>query len=206
MLFKVFVFGCFCVLIWPLHKIWRKLSCNFIILVVDVIVGSGCGQLFWSVESLPFPECFEYSCWLPVAGQYDWYNPSYFPLDLLLALLFCMTSWFLGGLSLHLNHLVASRMRNFDWTFGTLPFGLIGSNLDTMDLETYPRTHSGHFWHMSLFDNSRAVWVLFRKWVSSKNRILLRNGWPTPGYSVLVLGGQVPRLHHGPIWFPIQNM
>ena len=52
---------------------------------------------------------------------------------------------FLGGLSLHLNHLIASRMTNYDWPFGTLPFGLFGSNLDTMDLETYPRTYSGHF-------------------------------------------------------------
>ena len=52
---------------------------------------------------------------------------------------------FLGGLSLHLNHLIASRMANYDWSFGTLPFGLFWSNLDTRDLETYPRTYSGHF-------------------------------------------------------------
>ena len=52
---------------------------------------------------------------------------------------------FLGGLSLHLNHLIASRAINYDWPFGTLPFGLFGSNLDTRDLETYPRTYSGHF-------------------------------------------------------------
>ena len=52
---------------------------------------------------------------------------------------------FLGGLSLHLNHLIASRMTNYDWPFGTLPFGLFWSNLDTRDLETYPRTYSGHF-------------------------------------------------------------
>ena len=51
----------------------------------------------------------------------------------------------LGGLSLHLNHLIASRAANYDWPFGTLPFGLFGSNLDTRDLETYPRTYSGHF-------------------------------------------------------------
>ena len=51
----------------------------------------------------------------------------------------------LGGLSLHLNHLVASCMANYDWPFGTLPFGLFWSNLDTRDLETYPRTYSGHF-------------------------------------------------------------
>ena len=54
-------------------------------------------------------------------------------------------SYFLGGLSLHLNHLIASHTANYDWPFGTLPFGLFGSNLDTRDLETYPRTYSGHF-------------------------------------------------------------
>ena len=58
---------------------------------------------------------------------------------------------------------------------------------------------------MSIFDDSRAIWVLFRKWVVSENRILLRNGWPIPGYSDLVLGGEVPRLSHGPICFPIQK-
>ena len=52
---------------------------------------------------------------------------------------------FLGGLSLHLNHLIGSRVTNYDWQFGTLPFGLFWSNLDTMDLETYPRTYSGQF-------------------------------------------------------------
>ena len=52
---------------------------------------------------------------------------------------------FLGGLSLHLNHLIASHVANYDWPFGTLPFGLFGSNLDTKDLEIYPRTYSGHF-------------------------------------------------------------
>ena len=54
-------------------------------------------------------------------------------------------NFFLGGLSLHLNHLIASHAANYDWPFGTLPFGLFGSNLDTRDLETYPRTYSGHF-------------------------------------------------------------
>ena len=41
---------------------------------------------------------------------------------------------FLGGLSL--NHLITYRLANF---------GIFGSNLDTMGLETYPRTYSGHF-------------------------------------------------------------
>ena len=52
---------------------------------------------------------------------------------------------FLGGLSLHLNHLIASHAANYDWPFGTLPFGFFGSNVDKRDLETYPRTYSGHF-------------------------------------------------------------
>ena len=52
---------------------------------------------------------------------------------------------FLGGLSSHLNHLIASHVANYNWPFGTLLFGLFGSNLDTRDLETYPRTYSGHF-------------------------------------------------------------
>ena len=52
---------------------------------------------------------------------------------------------FLGGLSLHLNHLIASNAANYDWPFGTLPFGLFWSNLDTRDLETYPKTYFGHF-------------------------------------------------------------
>ena len=33
---------------------------------------------------------------------------------------------FLGGLSLHLNHLIGSRVGNYNWQFGTLPFGLFG--------------------------------------------------------------------------------
>ena len=82
----------------------------------------------------------------------------------------------LGGLSLHLNHLIESQMTNYDWPFGTLPFGLFGSNLDTRDLETYPRTYSGHFWNMSIFDDSRAIWVLFRKWVVSENQSFLNEG------------------------------
>ena len=114
-------------------------------------------------------------------------------------------SQFLGGLSLHLNHLIGSRMANYDWPFGTLPLGLFGSNLDTRDLETYPRTYCGHFWHMSLFDDSRAVWVFLRKWVVSENQSFLDEGAIVTYLINLVLGGQVPRLNHGPIWLAGQN-
>ena len=41
---------------------------------------------------------------------------------------------FLGGLRLHLNHLIGSRMTNYDYQFGTLPFGIFWSNLDTWTL------------------------------------------------------------------------
>ena len=93
----------------------------------------------------------------------------------------------------------------FDWPFGTLSFGLFCSNLDTRDLETYPRTYSGHFWNMSIFDDFRSVWVLFRKWVVSENQSFLDEGviiWALIG---LVLGGEIPRLNHGPICFQIWN-
>ena len=68
-----------------------------------------------------------------------------------------LNALFLGGLSLHLNHLIALGMTIYDWPFGILPFKLFGSNLDTRDLEAYPRTYSGHFLNMSNFDDSRAV-------------------------------------------------
>ena len=113
--------------------------------------------------------------------------------------------YFLGGLSLHLNHLIGSRVTNYDWPFGTLPLGLFSSNLDTRDLETYPRTYCGHFWHMSLFDDSRAVWVFLRKWVVSENQSFLDEGVIVTYLIDLVLGGQVPRLSHGPIWLAGQN-
>ena len=52
---------------------------------------------------------------------------------------------FVDGSSLHLNHLLAQCMTNYDWPFGTLPFGPFLSYLDTVDLKTDPRTYSGHF-------------------------------------------------------------
>ena len=112
---------------------------------------------------------------------------------------------FLGGLSLHLNHLIGSRVTNYDWPFRTLPLGLFWSNLDTMDLETYPRSYSDHFWHMSLFDDCRAVWVFLRKWVVSENQSFLDEGAIITHLISLVLGGQVPRPSHGPIWLTGQN-
>ena len=84
-------------------------------------------KLVWELDSL-FTDTFE-SC----AVELNFHGQS------------ILMAEFLGGLSLHLNHLIASGMTIYDWPFGTLPFRLFGSNLDTRDLETYPRTYSGHF-------------------------------------------------------------
>ena len=52
---------------------------------------------------------------------------------------------FLGGLSLHLNHLIAERMSAHYWQFGTLPIGIFLSNLVSGQLETSPMTSYCHF-------------------------------------------------------------
>ena len=71
---------------------------------------------------------------------------------------------FLGGLSLHLNHLIASRMGICYWQFGTLSIGIFLSNLDSRQLDTCLMTSYGHFWHMPTFGDSRAVWILLPKY------------------------------------------
>ena len=78
-----------------------------------------------------------------VGGWVDGHFDIFF--DILLKPPQPFTGLFLSGLSLHLNHLIGSHMTNYDWPFVTLPFGIFWSNLDTMDLETYPRTYHGHF-------------------------------------------------------------
>ena len=75
------------------------------------------------------------------------------------------TPWiFLGGLSLHLNHLIASRMGICYRQFGTLPIGIFLSNLNSRQLETSLMTSYGHFCHMSTFGDSRVIWVLLPKY------------------------------------------
>ena len=53
--------------------------------------------------------------------------------------------YFLGGLSLHLNHLIAERMSAHYWQFGTLPIGIFLSNLVSGQLETSLMTSYCHF-------------------------------------------------------------
>ena len=52
---------------------------------------------------------------------------------------------FLGGLSLHLNHLIAERVSAPYRQFGTLPIGIFLSNLDSGQLETSFMTSYCHF-------------------------------------------------------------
>ena len=112
---------------------------------------------------------------------------------------------FLGGLSSHLNHLIVSCMTNYEWPFGTLSFGLFGSNLDTRDLETYPRTYSGHFLKYVNFWRFQGCLNTFQKMGGlTKSKF---SQWRSDHYPLisLFLGREVPRLNYGPICFPIQN-
>ena len=70
---------------------------------------------------------------------------------------------FLGGLSLHLNHLYSGASERSYWQFGTLPIGIFLSNLDSGQLETSLMTSYCHFWNLSTFGDSRAVWVFWPK-------------------------------------------
>ena len=91
---------------------------------------------------------------------------------------------FLGGLSLRLNHLTAEHMSTPYWQFGTLPIGIFLSNLDSGQLETSLMTSYYHFWNLSTFGNSRAIWVfwpklgVFRKSKFSRWRSNRASMWP----------------------------
>ena len=93
---------------------------------------------------------------------------------------------FLGGLSLHLNHLMASHTGISFQQFGTLPIGIFLSNLDSRHLMTSPRILLGQFWHMSIFGDSRAIWVICQKKMPSENQFFCQ--WRSDGASKC-LGG-----------------
>ena len=113
---------------------------------------------------------------------------------------FTKEMWFLGGLSLHLNHLIQSRMEISYQLFGTLPIGLLLSNLDSRQLMTSPRTLLGQFWHMSIFGDSRAIRVICQRKMPSENQFFLYEGVRRLWWGLGVLGGQIPRLYGGTIF------
>ena len=115
---------------------------------------------------------------------------------------------FLGGLSLHLNHLIASCMGICYRQFGTLPIGIFLSNLDSRQLETSLMTSYGHFWHMSTFGDSRAVWVLLPKYGALRKSKFSRwrsDRWSTRLGGGGVLGGQITGLHDGTIFLGVRH-
>ena len=94
---------------------------------------------------------------------------------------------FLGGLSLHLNHLIAERMSAPYWQFRTLPIGIFLSNLVSGQLETSVMTSYCHFWNLSTFGDSRAVWVFWPKLgVFRKSKF---SWWRSDGASMRLGGG-----------------
>ena len=107
---------------------------------------------------------------------------------------------FLGGLSLHLNHLIAWCAEISFWQFGTLPIGIFLSNLDWRHLMTSPRTLLGQFWHMAIFGDSRAIWVICQKKMPSENQFFLDEGAMGHQSVLGFVGGQVPRLYGGTIF------
>ena len=84
--------------------------------------------------------------------------------------------------------------------FGTLPIGIFLSNLDSRQLETSLMTSYGHFWHMSTFGDSRAIWVLLPKYGAFRKSNF--SWWRSIQWSTRlgVLGGQMTRLHDGTIF------
>ena len=107
---------------------------------------------------------------------------------------------FLGGLSLHLNHLIVWRTKISFQQFGTLPIGICLSNLDSKHLMTSPGTLLGQFRYISIFGDSRAVRVICQKKMPSENQFFLDEG-VTGHQSVLgFVGGQVHRLYGGTIF------
>ena len=65
---------------------------------------------------------------------------------------------------------------------------------------TSSRTLFGQFWHMSIFGDSRAVWVLLPNFVPSENQFFLNEGATGLQSFLGVLGGQVARLYGGTIF------
>ena len=107
---------------------------------------------------------------------------------------------FLGGLSLHLNHLIAQRMSAPYWQFGTLPIGIFLSNLDSRQLETSLMTYYSHFDICQLLATPGPFEYFGQNWVSSENQSFLDEGATGLQSNLGVLAGQMTRLHDGTIF------
>ena len=86
----------------------------------------------------------------------------------------------------------------------TIAFGLFGSNLDTKDLETYPRTYFGAFLKYVRLLTIPGPFEYFSENVFdvSENQSFLNEVERSlPPLVVLVLGRDVSRLNHGPMCY-----
>ena len=90
-------------------------------------------------------------------------------------------------------------------SFGTLPIGILFSNLGSGQLMTCPRTLFGQIWNMSLFGNSRAVRVFMPKYRGLRKSIFSQ--WRSgDSFSRLgVLGGQMAGLYGGTIFGAVRD-
>ena len=85
--------------------------------------------------------------------------------------------------------------------FGTLPIGILLSNLDWRQLMTSPRTLFGQIWHISIFGDSRAIRVLMAKYRPFRKSIvfLMKEQWLFR-WGLMVLGRQIAGLYGGTIF------
>ena len=178
------------------HRTLPKCYWGLLSLIMLIWRSTGCFKwYFWIFEHLA--KCTNGHCqchWcsnVSRSGQFTsiWHFDIFFNLNHLSPSqgYFCISVYqvlkvpFLGGLSLHLNHLIGSQLAISFQQFGTLPIGVLLSNLDSRQLMTYPRTPFGPFWHMLIFGDSRAVWVLLSKWGAFRKSIFSR--WRSNGAS-----------------------
>ena len=88
------------------------------------------------------------------------------------------------------------------WQFGTLPIQNFFCQIWTRQLETSLMTSCCHFWNLSTFGDSRAVWVFWPKLgVFRKSKF---SRWRSDGASMRLGGGvlssQITRLYDGTIF------
>ena len=97
--------------------------------------------------------------------------------------------------------------------FGTLSIGIFLSNLNSRQLETSLMTSYGHFWNLSTFGDSRAIWVFLLKLGTFRKSVFSMKEWKvfhkpqefkvarSLGYMMVPFWGCVPHLKgcHGPL-------
>ena len=114
---------------------------------------------------------------------------------------------FLGGLSLHLNHLIQSRAEISYWLFGTLPIGLLLSNFSQDSLRHLLWHLMTNFEICQLLATPGLFEYLGQKPRCSENQFFLDEGVTRlqQGLGGGVLGGQVPRLYGGTIFGHVRH-